>query len=194
MQQYSCWRCKIVQCPLGITTWNNSNRSFSRTWRWTLPPKGNCPCSLIHTPDHVLHQGLVLFQLFPVSHPASQAHSHSATPTLLLHNSLLPAQRCCACVPQQFSCSCKFSTSLFQNQRQHLLPGISKWQEGKLFWGYSRVKNDVFVLLILVAVWRTEKIRKRKLGKDEGTVCWEMEEKGTLLVRKKTSGFFLVLC
>lgn len=42
----------------------------------------------------------------------------------------------------------------------------------------------------LLAGGRKEKIRKRELGKDEGTDCWETEEKRTLLDRKKTSGVF----
>lgn len=40
-----------------------------------------------------------------------------------------------------------------------------------MFWGYSRLANGLFVLLILVAGGGREKNRKRELGKDEETDC-----------------------
>lgn len=59
-----------------------------------------------------------------------------------------------------------------------------------MFRSYTRLANGVFVLLILVAGGRRKKIRKRKLGKDEETDCWEIEEKGHCWLERKQVGFF----
>lgn len=87
-----------------------------------LPPKGDCPamtCSAGMRPDRLLQQGVVLTPTVPSQHFPYTTQHRAATP--VCHRSS-PAP-------------CKFSTSLFQNQRKHLLPGIPKWQERKIVLG-----------------------------------------------------------
>lgn len=142
-----------------------------------LPPKGNCPamtCSPGMRPDKLLHQNVVLFKLFSVS----QAGRSSITGSLpLCHPSTSPTQPTGASTELQHLRAtgvhlpfASFPSVFFKTKGSICFLEYLSGKNAKLFWGYSRLANGLFVLLILVAGGR-ENIRKRDLGKDEGTDC-----------------------
>lgn len=91
--------------------------------------------------------------------------------------------------------SCGFSTGLSQNQRQHLLPGISKWQEGKIVLGLPQTSNW--------CVCSSDPCGRRKEGKDEKKSWGKMRgqdrllrdrREGDIAGKKENKWAFFVLC
>lgn len=171
MQQHTWWTCKIVQSSLGITTWNNSNRSFSRTRRWSFTAKRQLPSQHMQSGNETCQcaaPGSCASQALP-SVTCRKIQNHRITPTVPSQHFSYTTHWCQhrAAIPMchgSSPASCGFSTGLSQNQRQHLLPGISKWQEGKIVLGLLQTSNW--------CVCSSDPCGSRKKGKDPKKESW----------------------
>lgn len=96
---------------------------------------------------------------------SSSSHCHRLTPTVPSQHFSYRTHWCqhrAAIIPvchRSSPAPCKFSTSLFQNQRQHLLPGISKWQKDKIVLGLLQASKW--------CVCTSDTCGRREKGKDQ---------------------------
>lgn len=132
------------------------------------PPKGNCPastCSPGMRPANVLHQGLVLLKLFPVS-LAGRSRTTGSLPQG--HPNTSPTQLTGASTELLYPCVTGvhlplvgFPLVFLKTKDSICFLEYLSGRKAKLFWGYPRLATGVFVVLILVGGGRREKMRKR---------------------------------
>lgn len=147
-------------------------------------------------PASVLHQGLVLLKLFPVSH-VRRSRTTGSLPQC--HPNTSPTQLTGASTELLYPCATGvhlplvgFPLVFLKTKDSICFLEYLSGKKAKLFWGYSRLAIGVFVVLILVAVGRREKIQKRELGKDEGAgqIAERPKRRGCCWLERKQVGLF----
>lgn len=143
----------------------------------------------------MLQQGPVLLKLFSVSHAGRSSITGFTVPSQHLYRTHWCQHRAAIPVCHRSSpASCKFSTSLLQNQRQHLFPGLSKWQEGKIFLGL--LQTSKWSVCTSDPCWQEEERKrseKESWGKMKGQIAERQKRRGHCWLERKQVVFFGVV-
>lgn len=181
------------------STWKSSNVSCTRTCRWNCTTRRQTSSWHMQSRNKICQgaaPGSCASQALPnLTHSSAlQNHSCNASPTLLC-NLLVSAQLLYAFVTEVHLPHGSFPPA-FSNTKGSIC-FLEHWnaKKAKLFLCYPSQVTELIGLLP-AAGGRREKIKEMEKGKDAAgrgrTDCWDMEKKGTLLDRKKTTRAFWV--